>query len=155
MCVEQRGFLPEDPMKKRYVAAFIVFTVISGLVFVGCGEDREDRKDIAGSWILYSVTAVVDGEEATAGPGVVSGTMFLGSNGSNWNLTITSPYLDEILMGSGQSWSVDGNILTLRSDSEPVSFPYFLDGDILTFTFMEDGDSVTYGWYRDSPSVLF
>lgn len=143
-------------MKKSYLVAFIAFTIISGLVFVGCAEDRNDNTNpIAGSWILISMTVINAGEELTAGPDVVSGTMFLDDNESNWSMTITSPYLDETLRGSGQSWSANGNILTLNRNSELWTYTYSLDGNILTFTAMDNGVTVNYEWKRDSLSVLF
>ena len=145
-------------MKNRYLAVLIAFTCISGLVFFGCAEDRNNNGAIdalAGSWEMTSMTVTVDGEGLRFGPTEVSGTMFLGNNGSNWNMTITSIYLDETQMGSGQSWTADGRILSLERISELWSYQYVLDGDILSFTATVQNVSTTYEWERDSPSVLF
>ena len=71
---------------------------------------------------MVSITLVSDGEELILGNNEMSGTMYLGDNGSNWNLAITSPYLAEDESGSGQSWSADGNVLTFEKGSEPWSY---------------------------------
>ena len=143
-------------MKNRYIAVSIALTFILGLAFIGCAEDPNDNTDaISGSWELVSITMLSGGQASKSETDEVSGTMLLGNNGSNWNMIVTSPYHDERLSDSGQSWTADGNVLTLERGSEQGSYTYSLNADILTFTTTDSGVSITYEWLRYTPSRLF
>ncbi len=108
----------------KWMQWMLVLALTAGMELAGLGCDSDsssDRDPLVGTWTAQSF----NGQEL---PDNISLTITFQSNGE----VISTTTIDGMTETDTGTWSADNGVITVVSDGEPDTIPYFISGRTLT-----------------------